>query len=63
MINKVLDFTAYFKNKSGFNTVEDNLDEILSFSDKAFNFIANNTKEDFKTTKVLKIKLWFNKKF
>lgn len=47
MINKVLDFVADIKSRSGFYTVEDNLEKTLSFSDKAFNFIATNTKEDF----------------
>ncbi|MFL9833749.1 hypothetical protein [Chryseobacterium terrae] len=47
MINKVLDFVAYIKAKQSFYSKEDNLDDTLSFSDKAFNFIAANTKEDF----------------
>ncbi|WP_315058844.1 hypothetical protein [Chryseobacterium indoltheticum] len=47
MINKVLDFVAYLKAKPGFYSVEDNLDETLDFSEKAFNFIASETKEDF----------------
>src|SRR5690606_38169487 len=47
MIKRVLDFVADIKSRSGFYSVEDNLDETLNFSDKAFNFIAVNTKEDF----------------
>lgn len=47
MINEVLNFVKYIKSKSGFYTVEDNLDETLDFSEKVFNFIASETKEDF----------------
>lgn len=47
MIRKVLDFVVDIKANSNFYTIEDNLDETLSFSDKAFNFIANNTKKYF----------------
>ena len=47
MIKRVLDFVADIKSRSGFYTVTDNLDDTLNFSDRAFNFIAVNTKEDF----------------
>src|SRR5690606_31415305 len=47
MIQKVLDFVADIKSRPGFYTVTDNLDDTLNFSDRAFNFIAVNTKEDF----------------
>ncbi|WP_312393108.1 hypothetical protein [Chryseobacterium sp.] len=47
MINKVLGFVEYIKNKSSFYTIEDNLEEKLKYTDKKFNFIAAYTKEDF----------------
>lgn len=47
MISEVLNFVKYIKSKSDFYTVEDNLDETLDFSEKVFNFIASETKEDF----------------
>ncbi|UUC44466.1 hypothetical protein [Flavobacterium cerinum] len=47
MIQQVLDFVGYIKAKPGFYTVEDNLEEALNFSERAFNFLAAETKKDF----------------
>ena len=48
IINKVLDFMAYFKSKPGFYTVTENLETKLNFTDKKFKFTADYTKEDFR---------------
>ena len=47
MINKVLDFVADIKSRSGFYTIKDNLEEKVNYSDKQFSFGVMYTKEDF----------------
>ncbi|MBX2950358.1 MAG: hypothetical protein KF704_13850 [Crocinitomicaceae bacterium] len=47
MIQEILNFVAETKAKQNFYLIEDNLEEVSAFSDKAFNFIAQNTKNEF----------------
>ncbi|WP_442788015.1 hypothetical protein [Flavobacterium suncheonense] len=47
MIKKVLDFVADIKSRSGFYSVEDNLEEKLNYTERQFSFSAEETKEDF----------------
>lgn len=47
MIKDVLDFVGYIKEKGGFYTESDNLEEKLAFSEDAFDFTKTNTKFGF----------------